>query len=218
MYVTKGKMLKKYWGKVQRARWPMRNGQNSHPMKTNPFLLGLLFLICAACQSKDDECCDPLTTNYLPLAVGNYWKVDDNDYLEVTGKAQLADGEYFVLTSYQKASTDPAQLQQTIYLRIDAQQNLIRGALNDGRPWIVANFGLKVGEGLSTLDRIKVIAKNNDRITFEHDCPVCSFWPSKFEVVYLNGRGFTSRNYFLSGFGLAKPFKAARINGVVFKF
>jgi hypothetical protein len=184
-------------------------------MKTLPYLL-LLAAACAACFSPSQDCCAP-EANYLPLAVGNYWKVDDNDYLEVTGKARLDDGEYFVLSSYIRDAPDPALVRQTIYLRLDDQQRLIQGFSTSNWTRIWANFALQPGQEVTAFDRITALVKTADRMKFRYECLICSSLPNQHEATFLNGRGFAERNFFLAGnLGLVKPFREARINGVVY--
>ncbi len=183
-------------------------------MKT-PLLFSILILIFFGCKPEMD-CCVMPPANYLPLQVGNYWKVDNDDYIEITGKAQLADGEYFVLSSFIKNVPDPAFATQLLYMRIDEKQNLVQGFKGNNFTRIVANFALKEGEKLAVYDNLTVLEKNNTRMKFRHDCLVCSFYPSYYESTFLNGRGFADRSFFLAGnFGLIKPFKEVRINGVV---
>jgi hypothetical protein len=184
-------------------------------MKTK--LLACLFLwMCASC-AKITDCCVPLPEEYLPLQVGNYWKVNEDDYVEVTGKADLPSGNFFVLSSYIKEVPSPAFARQTFYLRMNGQK-LEQGYANSQTIAVIADFGLVAGQSTQALEQMTVVSKTYDRMRFRYNCLVCSFSPSTHEATYINGVGFAERNFFIAlNFGLIKPFKEARINGVVIK-
>lgn len=185
-------------------------------MKINLLLVMTLSLVCFACQSAKDCCSFP--SNYLPLQVGNYWKVNDEDYVEIVGKVQLNDGEYFELYSFIKDVPDRSFQTRSIYLRIDDKQNLIQGYKNNNFTNIIVNFNMREGDELDNVDKVTVLEKNSEKMRFRHNCLVCSFTPSFHESTFLNGHGFAERNFFLaSNFGLIRPFKEVKINGVVYK-
>jgi hypothetical protein len=188
----------------------------------NQFGVAWIWIVCSlhACTQVKD-CCTPTSNkNYLPLAIGNYWRVDADNYMEVIGKTNLNGNEYFVLSSYIKEVPNPVFSKDTFYLRIDEQNNLIQGSkLNPKYTEVIANFDMVNGaEVQGSVGTIRVIERIENRIQFRHDCLVCSFFPTYYFSTYLKDIGFAGRSFIFSrSFGLVKPFKEARINGVIYQ-
>lgn len=89
-------------------------------LKFNFYIIWLFALgILAACTEAKDCCVPPPNESFLPLAIGNYWRVNADDYMEVTGKTNLNGNEYFVLSSFIKDVPNPAFSRDTFYVQID---------------------------------------------------------------------------------------------------
>ena len=176
-----------------------------------------LCLLAAGCN--DSGSVPPLSgSDYLPLEIGNYWKVDDDNYVEVTGTEQLNGQTFFVLRSRNGSAADPGFREYDLYFRVDEQANLIQGFKNSTYSKVVANFNLEKGQKADDMENPTVTVKTADLITFRYDCMVCSAYPSYYYATFLKGRGFAERNFMLArNFGLVQKFTEIKIGGNVYK-
>ncbi len=174
-------------------------------------------LLAAGCN--DSSSVPPVSgSEYLPLETGNYWKVYDGNYVEVTGTEQLNGQTFFVLRSHNKTAVEPSLREYDLYFRIDRQENLIQGFKNSTYSKVVANFNLEKGQKADDMENPTVTEKTADKITFRYDCMVCSAYPSYYYATFLKGRGFEERNFMLAkNFGLVQKFTEIKISGKVYK-
>ncbi len=178
---------------------------------------GALCLLAAGCN--DSSSVPPVSgSDYLPLEIGNYWKVDDGNYVEVTGTEQLNGQTFFVLRSRNKTAVEPSFREYDLYFRIDGRANLVQGFKNSNYSRVAANFNLESGQKAEGIENPTVTAKTADQITFRYDCMVCSAYPSYYYATFMKDRGFAERNFMLAkNFGLVQKFTEIKIGGKVYK-
>ena len=177
-----------------------------------------LCLLAAGCD--DSGSVPPLSgSDYLPLEIGNYWKVDDDNYVEVTGTEQLNGQTFFVLRSRNKTAVEPSLREYDLYFRIDGQENLIQGFKISTHSRIVANFALKKGQKADAPANPTVTDKDADRITFRYDnLLVSSSPPNYMYATFLKGKGFEAKNFMLTRYSaLVDKFTEIKIGGNVYK-
>jgi hypothetical protein len=174
-----------------------------------PFLCFCILFAFYACESSSVT----PSAEYFPLQVGNYWKVSDTDYIEVTGIKDIGGQEYFEFTS-----KDPFGTSQ-MYLRVDKDLNLIQTYANSRHSRILANLRLKKGQKMEDqLEKGTVIERNNQKIVFRYLCMPCSQANATFDVIFAKDKGLLSRNLFFAGLTSGNPtFKEIRINGKVYR-
>jgi len=152
------------------------------------------------------------STEYLPLQVGNYWKVSNTDYLEITGTKVLSGREYFEITSQNQWGT------RQLYVRVDEKLNVIQAYSNTTHTRTIANLGLpKGGQVKDDFEEPTVIDRTSDKIVFRYQCMPCSQANATYEVAFHKGKGLLSRNLLFGGTVSGNPaFKEIRINGIVY--
>ncbi len=149
---------------------------------------------------------------YFPLQVGNYWKVNDTDYLEITGTKVIGGAKYFEITSHTPGGTG------TIHLRLDDDLNLIQAYTNTNYTRIIANLGFKEGKKLKDdIEEGTVIARDSEKLVYRYKCMLCSQSNAIYEVAFYKNRGILSRNLLFSGYLSGNPaFTEIRIDGKVY--
>ncbi|MDJ1483295.1 hypothetical protein QNI16_22545 [Cytophagaceae bacterium YF14B1] len=176
-------------------------------------LFSILSIIVLSCKNTEP---DPIASaDFFPLQVGNYWKVDDNDYLEITN-TKVIDGH----TYYQIYTKSPLGGEGNLYIRIDKNLNLIQAYENaPGYSKTIANFRMKKGKKVAdTPEEPTVIERDNNKITFRYLCVICGRPNAMFDISFHKGKGILSRNSLFRGyFENNPPFTEIRINGQVYK-
>lgn len=152
-------------------------------------------------------------TEYFPLLVGNYWKVSDTDYIEVTGTQSIGGIEFFEVTSKSPSGT------ARWYMRIDENQNLIQTSSDKSYVHVIANLALKEGQKIEgDLEEGTVIERTSQKLVFRYKCLPCSQSNATFDVDFRKDKGLLSRNLFFAGLTSGNPtFKEIRINGKVYR-
>jgi hypothetical protein len=138
-------------------------------MKITLTLTALLFLAFTSCKKSD-----PISPSesFLPLQIGNYWRMDAETYIEITGTVQL-NGKQF----YKTFSLTGGDVLGELCYRIDEHQNLIES--HERHPdynFIVAKFNAKVGDSFQALGdksvndyKITVVEKTPTKMSFSYD-------------------------------------------------
>jgi len=184
-------------------------------MKT-VFILILCSLLAVACNKNDSV--PPPGSDYLPLEIGNYWKVDDDDYVEVTGTEVINGQTFFVSRSRNKDGYNPGLQDGNLYFRIDDGKNLIQGYKNQTFTKNIADFTLAKGRKVNALENPTVTEKTAGYITFRYDCMICSQSNTYYYATFIRGKGFAERNFMLAGsLSLVKKFTEVKIGGKIYK-
>ncbi len=182
-------------------------------MKTNYIYLiafALITIICGCEKEKDN----PLVVNsnensFLPMHIGNYWKINAENYTEITDTLTINGDIYFEFVSL-----TGGDVLSTQYLRIDNDQNLIESYPE--HPELLythAKFNANLNDAFYTLNdgtvndyKVKVVKKDSSIIRL------------KFEMVYHPGLNGTSHTVtYIKGAGWEDNWNEVRINGKTYK-
>jgi hypothetical protein len=178
---------------------------------TTRFLIAAILLISTACNKKDDtKKADESANSFLPLQIGNYWKVDSQNYTEIQDTVRIKGILYYKLFSLTGGDVASEE-----YYRIDENQNLILGSVRyPDHQYLKAKFNASVGETFQTLGdksyndyKVTVIEKTDNKITFSYDM-----------IYHPNLKGHPHTISFVKGLGWANSWKAVRINGKILRY
>jgi hypothetical protein len=180
-------------------------------MKRIYIVFGLLMILFSC--SNDNDWPIPQDESFLPMQIGNYWKIDDDNFTEITDTLRIQGEVYYKF--YSLIGRDAIGID---YLRIDDEQNLVGS--NPDYPnfrYTHAKFDASVGETFWTMGnqsindfKVTLTEKNDNLRTFEHH----RFYQNheeKLFISYTRGLGWNF-NYYL------RDFKEIKINGVVYRF
>ena len=185
-------------------------------MKThNILLLITIALSFTGCESNDAEINRTEDSNqyvadsFFPMAVGNYWRINDQNYTEITDTIRIEGVLY-----YEVYSLIGGDASLTEYLRIDNENNLIqRSPTNVDWNYVKAKFNSSIGDTFFTLKdssyndlKVTTISKSEDDIQFEYQMTYHPILTNKHIVVYKKG------------LGLVENWKEVRIDGVVYTY
>ncbi|WP_207421363.1 hypothetical protein [Desertivirga brevis] len=179
-------------------------------MKRILFLLSIVTAVFTSCQK--DVYQSPLTPesdSFMPLQIGNYWRVDSQNFSEIQDTVRIKGQLYykmFSLTGGDAMSED--------YLRIDANNNLISSSPRFPEiQYIRARFGANVGDTFQTLEdqsyndyKVSVVEKSPTKMTFSFDM-----------IYHPNFKGHPHTVTYIKGLGLQGGWKEIKINGKVYK-
>ncbi|UKJ06513.1 hypothetical protein [Solitalea lacus] len=171
----------------------------------------VLFAIAGVACKKKDSPAPAIDKNlgFFPLQVGNYWRINSDNYAEIKEKKILNGKEYF---HYQALVGGDAF--DNAYYRIDGNK-LIQGYnfYTDVPEVLIADFNEALDEVfyattiLSNPNNIKitVIEKSEDTMKFKYEESV-------------SGKPNIYFRTFRKGVGLDEKYDEIKINGVVYKF
>ena len=164
-------------------------------------LLPLLFVACKAPKMHNDT-----TQSFLPMQIGNYWKMDAQNYTEIQDTMRI-DGKLY----YKFYSLIGGDAVSTAYLRI-IDNNQLKESRPEatGKQYTRTKFNSKIGDSFFTLNdqstndyKVTVIEKTDKKMTFS------------FDMVHQdNMKGQKPYN---NGQGLDDGWKGIKINGRVIK-
>ena len=182
-------------------------------MKTYKILfLVTILLYVTSCESNDPEISKTVDSyqyfsdSFFPLAIGNYWRMNDQNYTEITDTILIAGVLYYEV--YSRIGGDASL---TEYLRIDNENNLIqRSPRNPAWNYIKAKFNSSIGDTFFTLKdsslKVTTISKSEDIMQFEYQMVYHPLLSSKHIIVYKKG------------LGPVENWKEVRIDGVIYKY
>lgn len=147
--------------------------------------------------------------SFMPLHIGNYWRMNDLSYTEVQDTVRIGGELYYKLFSLVGGD---AVMEE--YLRIDANENLISSSPeHPDRQYIKAKFNANVADTFQTLGdetvndyKVTVVEKTDSKMTFSFDM-----------IYHPNFKGRPHTVTYLKGLGLDDSWKEIRINGKVFQ-
>jgi hypothetical protein len=173
-------------------------------------------LLClTSCQSNDPEITKSVdryqysSDSFLPMAVGNYWRINHQNYTEITDTL-LIEGvlyyEFYTLIGGDASLTE--------YLRIDNENNLIqRSPTNANWNYVKAKFNSSIGDTFFTLKdssyndlKVTTISKSENMIQFEYHMAYHPSLTNKHSVEYRRG------------LGPVENWKEVRIDGVIYQY
>ncbi|KFF02037.1 hypothetical protein [Chryseobacterium luteum] len=176
-------------------------------MKKTILQLLLLPLIFAACKTSHVNN-DP-AQSFLPMQIGNYWKMDAQNYTEIQDTMRI-DGKLY----YKFYSMVGGDAVSTEYLRIDEKNQLMESWPEaTGKEYTRAKFNSKVGDSFFTLNdhttndyKVTVVEKSDSKMTFS------------FDMVYQdNMKGQPHQVTYIKGLGLDNQWKSIKIDGKIIK-
>lgn len=175
-------------------------------MKKLNFLFVLLVILFSC--SNDDDSPKVSEESFLPMHIGNYWKLNDENFTEIVDTVRIQGDLYYEF--YSLTGGDGVG---TKYLRIDDQQNLI-GTYPDNPEftYIDAKFSADLGSTFWTIGdqsindfKVNVIEKEKSSRAYEFQTVNQPNGDGKHIVKYTWGLGWDD-------------YKEIKINGKLFSF
>lgn len=168
------------------------------------FLLPLLFVTCKTPQMHHDP-----AKSFLPMQIGNYWKMDAQNYTEIQDTIRI-DGKLY----YKFYSLIGGDAVSTAYLRIDENNQLMESwPTATGKEYTRAKFNNKIGDSFFTLNdhttndyKVTLIEKSDKKITFSFDM-----------IYHENMKGQPHQVTYIKGLGLEDNWKSIKIDGKIIK-
>ncbi len=186
-------------------------------MKHLVTMLVFLSFISTGCKKeKQVETYDnpPLNNeSYLPMQVGNYWKINDQNYTKILGTKTISDQLFYEVVSLIGGDAGSVQ-----YLRINDDGDLIE-MYPDGSSTVYthAKFNAEEGGIFYTTGRgdlsdnmVKLVEKKDDIIKFEWDM-----------VYHPNMKGHKSYRSYKKGLGFFEeinPYTEIKIGEDIYRF
>lgn len=176
-------------------------------MKENILKLLLLTLVLVNCKTSNAKV-DPVQS-FLPMQIGNYWKIDAQNYTEIQDTMRI-DGQLY----YKFYSLIGGDAVSVAYLRIDDKNQLKESwPETTGKEYIRAQFDSKPGDSFFTLNdrttndyKVTVIEKTDKKMTFSFDM-----------IYHDNMKGHPHQVTYIKGQGLDDGWKSVKINGKIIK-
>lgn len=170
-------------------------------------LVSLFFIGCTTNSTKHKE--DVASESFLPMQIGNYWKMDPQNYTEIQDTLRINSKLYFKF--YSLTGGDAAS---TSFLRIDENNQLIESWPSEPtKEYIHAKFGGKVNESFFTLNdqttndyKVTIIHKTDKKITFSFDM-----------IHHQNLKGHPHQISYIRGLGLDDKWSHIKINNNIIK-
>lgn len=170
-------------------------------MKLITPMLILVLLFVTACSK--DEATGISDESFLPMKIGNYWKNDDNNYIEIQDSVKIGDNVY-----YKFFSLIGGDGILTRYLRIDEKNRLLESYPSQpGKEYLHAKFDADLNEIFFTLNdktvndyKVELVEKSEQIRTFEFDM-----------VYHPNLKGHPHRTTYVKGLGYS-GWKTVKIN------
>ena len=148
--------------------------------------------------------------SFLPMEIGNYWKINKDNYIEITDTLRI-DGDLFY-KFYSLTGGDAVGRQ---YLRIDSENNLIeKSPMYPSWEYVHAKFNLTMGEKFYTLGDSSV---NDYEVTVDFkDEAIMNF---SFDAIYHpHLRGHAHIVSYEKGLGYVSHWKEVSISGTIYNF
>ena len=147
--------------------------------------------------------------SFFPLAIENYWRLNDENYTEITNEVLIQSDFY-----YKVYSLIGGDATLTEYLRIDDENNLIKSYPGSSSNYVQAKFNSSVGDTFFTLNdsswndlKVTTISKSEDMMEFE------------YQMVYHPTQSSSSYSMvYKKGLGPVDKWKEVRIDGVIYKY
>lgn len=162
----------------------------------------LVLIVAASCKKKNPAEELPPADSFMPMQIGNIWKMADHTYTEIQGTEMIDHKLYYKF--YSKVGNDVINVQ---YLRLDKNNQLLESYPNDPKAvYTHAKFNANLNDVFYTIgdksvndSKVKLVEKTATQRTFE------------FDPVY--GKGNPYRVSYVKGIGLDQDWKIIEING-----
>lgn len=177
-------------------------------MKSKLLLLSLIIAGFTSCEKPGTPIEKISSESFLPLQIGNYWRINDQNYTEIQDTVRIKGQLYYKLFSLIGGDAISED-----FLRIDENQNLISASIrNPDYSYLKAKFNANIGDSFQTLGdqsyndyKVTVIKKNENEITFSYDM-----------IYHPNLKGHPHTVTFVKGMGWKSSWKTIRINNIIY--
>lgn len=159
-------------------------------MKYHSFIFALTATILSGC-AQEDVTTQTAQGSYLPMHVGNRWKINAENYTEIRDTLRI-NGERF----YYFYSLIGGDIVMQQYLRIDEELRLVERFPGDPDfRYLHADFGAEVGDTFSTIGdgsrndyRVEVVTKTDSTITFNYQNKQDDYM--RYQHTFIRGLGY----------------------------
>ena len=161
---------------------------------TNHILFLIVLAALSSCMNNNKSATPSAEESFLPMQIGNLWKMGDQNYTTIQDTLKI-DGELY-FKFYSLVGGDAVDVK---YLRINGANELLEAYLDQPKKtYTHARFNDKVGDEFFTLGdhstndyKVKVIEKTAERMTFEFEMVYQkNLKGSKHTISYVKGTGF----------------------------
>ncbi|MHB1177105.1 MAG: hypothetical protein ACYCZO_02110 [Daejeonella sp.] len=174
-------------------------------MKVRLILAVLLIGFISSCDKIENPITNTSSESFMPLQIGNYWRINDQNYTEIQDTVRINGDLYYKIFSLVGGDVGSEQ-----YYRINANQDLIESSLRyPDYKFTKAKFNAKIGDSFQALGdqsyndyKITVTEKTDTKMTFSYDM-----------IYHPNLKGHPHTITFIKGFGWDGAWKIIRING-----
>ncbi|WPO84142.1 hypothetical protein SD427_07350 [Chryseobacterium sp. JJR-5R] len=157
-----------------------------------PLLVFPILLVSCTMQNKSNKGNTP--ESFMPMQIGNYWKVDAQNYTEIKDTLRI-DGNLY----YQFYSLVGGDAVSKVFLRIDENKQLVESwPSSGGKEYVRARFGGKLNESFFTLNdksandyKVTIVEKSDRKMTFSFDMIYHDNLKGQPHLeTYIKGQGF----------------------------
>lgn len=177
-------------------------------MKKKILQILLLTLMLTGCTSNYNDN-KRHSESFLPMQIGNYWKIDAQNYTEIKDTARIEGKLYYQF--YSLVGGDAVAIS---YLRIDKDEQLWESWPSDPKTnYLHAKFNGKINDVFFTINdksvndnKVTITEKTDNKITFS------------FNMVYhANLKDHPQTVSYIKGQGYKGNWKSLKINGKIIK-
>lgn len=171
------------------------------------FLCLALLIVSCTMQNKNHN--ENASGSFMPMQIGNYWKVDAQNYTEIKDTLRI-DGKLY----YQFYSLVGGDAVSKVFLRINEKKELVESwPASEGKEYVRAQFGGNVNDTFFTLNdkttndyKVTIIEKSDRKMTFSFDM-----------IYHDNLKGQPHQETYIKGQGFDGNWTTIKINGKIIK-
>jgi len=178
-------------------------------MKKTFLPLLLLLSMIVSCRLQHVNRTADTSESFLPMQVGNYWRLDNHNFTEIKDTLRI-DGNLY----YEFYSIIGGDAVSKVFLRIDEHQQLVESwPSSEGKEYVRARFGGKLNDSFFTLNdksvndyKVTIVEKSDRSMTFSFDM-----------IYHDNLKGQPHLEKYIKGKGFDGNWNAIKINGKIIK-
>lgn len=172
-----------------------------------PLLVFPILLVSCAIKIKNSS--ENTSESFMPMQIGNYWKVDAQNYTEIKDTLRI-DGNLY----YKFYSLVGGDAVSEVFLRIDENKQLVESwPSSEGKEYVRAQFGGKLNDSFFTLNdksvndyKVTIVEKSDRKMTFSFDM-----------IYHENLKGQPHLETYIKGQGLDGSWNEIKIDGKIIK-
>ena len=174
------------------------------------FLPLLVFpLLIVSCTMQDKNQNKNASESFMPMQIGNYWKVDAQNYTEIKDTLGI-DGKLY----YEFYSLVGGDAVSKVFLRIDENKQLVESwPSSEGKIYVRAQFDGKLNDNFFTLNdkptndyKVTIVEKSDRKMTFSFDM-----------IYHDNLKGQPHQETYIKGQGFDGNWNEIKIDGKIIK-